>query len=76
MKKTNKTITISEKELISLIETIVNRKIKKALNERFYRDSDDSDYNDNSSDEEDEFDSDDSDSEEEDYEFDSDDSEL
>ena len=45
MKKSNRQITISENELISLIETIVNRKIKKALNEHKLRDSDDSELN-------------------------------
>ena len=45
MKKSNRQITISENELVSLIETIVNRKIKKALNEHRLRDSDDTDLN-------------------------------
>ena len=34
--KSNRQITIDENELVSLIETIVNRKLRKVLNERIY----------------------------------------
>lgn len=51
MKKSNRQITISENELVSLIETIVNRKIKKVLNEHRLRNSDDSDLNNSESEE-------------------------